>query len=74
MPEQVRIGVFECSHPDLKSQVIHYQVDWLGQKAQIDAAKAASVKRVVVVGSMGGTQKDNFLSKPLILQCPNWCI
>ena len=38
------------------------QVEWLGQKAQIDAAKAAGVKRVVVVGSMGGTQPENFLN------------
>lgn len=38
------------------------QVDWLGAKAQIDAAKAAGVKRFVVVGSMGGTQPENFLN------------
>ncbi|GAX79198.1 hypothetical protein CEUSTIGMA_g6638.t1 [Chlamydomonas eustigma] len=38
------------------------QVDWLGQKAQVDAAKAAGIKRVVVVGSMGGTQPENFLN------------
>lgn len=39
------------------------QVDWLGAKAQIDAAKAAGVRKVVVVGSMGGTQPDNMLNK-----------
>lgn len=38
------------------------QIDWLGQKAQIDAAKAAGVRKVVVISSMGGTQKDNFLN------------
>lgn len=38
------------------------QIDWLGQKAQIDAAKAAGVKKVVIISSMGGTQKDNFLN------------
>jgi len=38
------------------------KVDWLGQKAQVDAAKAAGIKRVVVVGSMGGTQPDNTLN------------
>jgi uncharacterized protein YbjT (DUF2867 family) len=38
------------------------QVDWQGQRRQIDAAKAAGVKRVVLIGSMGGTQKDNFLN------------
>jgi hypothetical protein len=32
------------------------EVDWLGAKAQVDAAKAAGVKKVVFVGSMGGTQ------------------
>lgn len=37
--------------------------DWLGQKAQIDAAKAAGVTRVVLVSSMGGTQPDNRLNK-----------
>eukprot|EP00244_Chara_vulgaris_P009503 TRINITY_DN4052_c0_g1_i3.p1 TRINITY_DN4052_c0_g1~~TRINITY_DN4052_c0_g1_i3.p1 ORF type:complete len:389 (-),score=73.26 TRINITY_DN4052_c0_g1_i3:345-1511(-) len=39
------------------------QVDWLGQKNQIDAAKAAGVKQIVVVGSMGGTNKDHPLNK-----------
>ncbi|XP_048546072.1 uncharacterized protein At2g37660, chloroplastic-like isoform X2 [Triticum urartu] len=29
------------------------QVDWIGQKNQIDAAKAAGVKHIVLVGSMG---------------------
>ncbi|XXG75225.1 hypothetical protein AAC387_Pa07g3780 [Persea americana] len=31
------------------------QVDWIGQKDQIDAAKSAGVKHIVLVGSMGGT-------------------
>ncbi|KAG1657167.1 hypothetical protein FOA52_012282 [Chlamydomonas sp. UWO 241] len=39
------------------------QVDWIGQKAQFDAAKAAGVKRVILVGSMGGTQPENPLNK-----------
>lgn len=39
------------------------QIDWLGAKAQFDAAKEAGVKHVVVVGSMGGTQPDNMLNK-----------
>ena len=38
------------------------EVDWEGQKRQFDAAKAAGVKHVVLVGSMGGTQEDNFLN------------
>eukprot|EP01039_Chlorochromonas_danica_P006171 gene6171-6799_t len=39
-----------------------YNVDWLGAKNQIDAAKAAGVKQFVVVSSMGGTQPDHFLN------------
>ncbi|XP_039171113.1 uncharacterized protein At5g02240 isoform X2 [Eucalyptus grandis] len=38
------------------------QVDWLGQKNQIDAAKAAGVKQIVLVGSMGGTNPNHFLN------------
>ena len=37
-------------------------MDWLYQKNQIDAAKKAGVKKVVLVSSMGGTQIDNFLN------------
>ena len=38
------------------------EVDWLGQKRQIDAAVRAGVKRVVIVSSMGVTQPGNFLN------------
>jgi len=38
------------------------QVDWEGQKAQVDAALAAGVGKVVVCGSMGGTDRANFLN------------
>jgi len=38
------------------------EVDWLGAKKQIDAAKAAGVKQFVFVSSMGGTNPDNFLN------------
>lgn len=38
-------------------------VDWHGQKNQIDAAKAAGVKHIVLVGSMGGTKPDHVLNK-----------
>ncbi|KAM4077989.1 hypothetical protein ACB094_09G001300 [Castanea mollissima] len=38
------------------------QVDWIGQKNQIDAAKAAGVKQIVLVGSMGGTDLNNPLN------------
>jgi nucleoside-diphosphate-sugar epimerase len=31
------------------------QVDWIGQKVQIDAAKAAGIKQVILVSSMAAT-------------------
>ncbi|EOA23094.1 hypothetical protein CARUB_v10003881mg [Capsella rubella] len=39
------------------------EVDWIGQKNQIDAAKVAGVKHIVLVGSMGGTNQDHPLNK-----------
>lgn len=39
-----------------------YNVDWLGAKNQIDAAKAAGIRQFVFLSSMGGTQPDNFLN------------
>ena len=38
------------------------QVDWIGQKNQIDAAKQAGVKHIVLVGSMGGTNLNHPLN------------
>ncbi|KAJ9543148.1 hypothetical protein OSB04_022855 [Centaurea solstitialis] len=38
------------------------QVDWEGQKNQIDAAKAVGVKQIVLVGSMGGTDINHPLN------------
>lgn len=38
------------------------QVDWIGQKNQIDLAKSAGVKQIVLVGSMGGTDVNNNLN------------
>ena len=38
------------------------EVDWLGARLQIDAAKAAGVKKFVFISSMGGTDPDNFLN------------
>lgn len=38
------------------------QVDWIGQKNQIDAARAAGVKQIVLVGSMGGTNPNHPLN------------
>ncbi|KAH7622231.1 hypothetical protein NADE_004818 [Nannochloris sp. 'desiccata'] len=45
-----------------KENQLPEQVDWMGQKMQFDAAKAAGVEKCVVVGSMGGTDRDNFLN------------
>ncbi|KAK9806478.1 hypothetical protein WJX73_001523 [Symbiochloris irregularis] len=39
------------------------QVDWLGQKNQIDAAVKAGVKRVVLISSMGGTDPNHMLNR-----------
>ena len=38
-------------------------IDYQGQKNQIDAALEAGIKHIVLVGSMGGTNKDNPLNK-----------
>ncbi|XP_010262541.1 PREDICTED: uncharacterized protein At5g02240-like [Nelumbo nucifera] len=38
------------------------QVDWIGQKNQIDAAKSVGVKQIVLVGSMGGTNPNHPLN------------
>ncbi|XP_020571113.1 uncharacterized protein At5g02240-like [Phalaenopsis equestris] len=38
------------------------QVDWIGQKNQIDAATSAGVKHIVLVGSMGGTDLNHPLN------------
>ena len=39
------------------------EIDWLGQKNQIDAAKDAGVEHIVLVGSMGGTNPDHPLNR-----------
>ena len=38
------------------------QVDWIGQKNQIDAAKQAGMSHVVICSSMGGTDPENRLN------------
>jgi uncharacterized protein YbjT (DUF2867 family) len=38
-------------------------VDWRGQKNQIDAAKQAGVEHIVLVGSMGGTNDNHPLNR-----------
>jgi len=47
------------------------QVDWLGAKAQIDAAKAAGVKHFVFVSSMVSafTQRPHQQHPPLPFPC-----
>ncbi|MDJ0510952.1 MAG: SDR family oxidoreductase [Crocosphaera sp.] len=39
------------------------QVDWIGQKNQIDIAKNLGIKQIVLVGSMGGTNENHMLNK-----------
>ncbi|MEA5533318.1 SDR family oxidoreductase [Crocosphaera sp. XPORK-15E] len=39
------------------------EVDWIGQKNQIDLAKEAGIKHIVLVGSMGGTNPNHPLNK-----------
>lgn len=45
--------------------MLRLQIDWEGQKNQIDAAAAAGskVKHIVVVGSMGSEDPDHMLNK-----------
>jgi hypothetical protein len=38
------------------------QVDWRGQVAQIDAAKAAGVAHIILVSSAGGCDPHHFLN------------
>ena len=39
------------------------KIDYQGQVNQIDAAKGAGVKHIVLVGSMGGTEQDHVLNR-----------
>ena len=39
------------------------QVDWIGQKNQIDIAKKLGINHIVLVGSMGGTNPNHPLNK-----------
>ncbi|GJD08569.1 Uncharacterized protein chloroplastic [Galdieria sulphuraria] len=39
------------------------QIDWLGQKKQIDIAKDCEVDHIVLISSMGVTQKDHPLNR-----------
>eukprot|EP00929_Paragymnodinium_shiwhaense_P091416 TRINITY_DN51389_c0_g2_i1.p2 TRINITY_DN51389_c0_g2~~TRINITY_DN51389_c0_g2_i1.p2 ORF type:complete len:332 (+),score=106.09 TRINITY_DN51389_c0_g2_i1:80-1075(+) len=40
-----------------------YAVDWLGQRAQIEAARSAGVQQVVICSSMGGTDANHMLNR-----------
>eukprot|EP01025_Chloroclados_australasicus_P011783 TRINITY_DN1522_c0_g1_i1.p1 TRINITY_DN1522_c0_g1~~TRINITY_DN1522_c0_g1_i1.p1 ORF type:complete len:314 (+),score=37.82 TRINITY_DN1522_c0_g1_i1:112-1053(+) len=53
----------ERKMPEFKFKDSPEQVDWIGSKNQIDAAKAAGVQRVVFVSSMGVTDPKNTLNK-----------
>ena len=55
----------EGQRPEFKfaSGGLPEEVDWVGQKNQIDAAKQAGVKHIVLVGSMGGTNPDHPLNR-----------
>ena len=55
-------GVPRCSRAALSNPSFISHPTRLGQKRQIDAAKAAGVKRVVIISSMGVTQPANFLN------------
>ena len=39
------------------------EVDWIGQKNQIDLAKELGINKIVLVGSMGGTNREHPLNK-----------
>ena len=39
-----------------------YEIDWLGQKNQIDAAKTCGCSHVVICSSMGGTDENHMLN------------
>ncbi|OVA17843.1 hypothetical protein BVC80_1835g235 [Macleaya cordata] len=62
--EDVIDSSFEGPMPEFYYEEGQYpeQVDWIGQKNQIDTAKALGVKHVVLVGSMGGTDPNHFLN------------
>ena len=47
---------------EFEAQGMPEQVDWLGQKNQIDVAKTADVQHIVLVGSMGGTNENHPLN------------
>ncbi|OVA17844.1 hypothetical protein BVC80_1835g236 [Macleaya cordata] len=57
-------GSFEGPMPEFYFDEGQYpeQVDWIGQKNQIDAAKAAGVKHIILVSSMGSGDPNHPLN------------
>lgn len=46
------------------TRILNYaQIDWIGQKKQIDIAKESGVDHIVLISSMGVTQKDHPLNR-----------
>jgi hypothetical protein len=56
-----------------KADQMPEQIDWVNQKMQIDVAKAAGVKKVVIISSMGGTDRNNFLNTYVVLEAWTAC-
>jgi uncharacterized protein YbjT (DUF2867 family) len=50
-------------HYWFEAQAGPQQVDWEGQRNQVDAAKAADARHVVLLSTMGGTRPDHFLNE-----------
>lgn len=66
-PEKVRcVGELHAHLVSFRPSFAHHpciwKVDYEGQVAQIDMAKKIGINHVVVVGSMGGTDPNNFLN------------
>jgi len=53
----------KAARPKFRFKQTPEQVDWIGQKNQIDEAKRAGVKHVILVSSMGGSDPSNMLNK-----------
>ncbi|KAI3988439.1 hypothetical protein MKX01_026253 [Papaver californicum] len=57
-------GSFQGSIPEFYFEEGQYpeQVDWIGQKNQVDAAKAAGVKHIILVSTMGSGDPNHPLN------------
>lgn len=58
---------FSSAKPTLwfEDRVGPRQIDWEGQRTQIDAAKAAGARHIVLLSSIGGTKLDHFLNEKM---------